>query len=182
MSVGSPTAGTWSSSQWRPDNEFETDRWVELNAVAFLAAGHRNALDSGRARQERDADRVAGVGRARHDGDVVAGDREFAWNRRDGSLRVAKVVETGDELPLADRLPLSQHERSRVDARQRPLLLVVQSRVDQSGVGDVGEHEAADHGDRQDADGGQHVPHARGSGSPAACPWPTRDSPLTAAL
>ena len=26
MSVRSPTAGTWSSSQWRPDNEFETDR------------------------------------------------------------------------------------------------------------------------------------------------------------
>ena len=26
MSVGSPTAGTWSSSQWRPDNEFEADR------------------------------------------------------------------------------------------------------------------------------------------------------------
>ena len=25
MSVGFPTAGTWSSSQWRPDNEFETD-------------------------------------------------------------------------------------------------------------------------------------------------------------
>ena len=24
----SPTAGTWSSSQWRPDNEFETDRGV----------------------------------------------------------------------------------------------------------------------------------------------------------
>ena len=29
MSVGSPTAGTWSSSQWRPDNEFETDRLPE---------------------------------------------------------------------------------------------------------------------------------------------------------
>ncbi len=29
MSVGSPTAGTWSSSQWRPDNEFETDSLVE---------------------------------------------------------------------------------------------------------------------------------------------------------
>ena len=28
MSVGSPTAGTWSSSQWRPDNEFETDTVV----------------------------------------------------------------------------------------------------------------------------------------------------------
>jgi hypothetical protein len=26
MYVGSPTAGTSSSSQWRPDNEFETDR------------------------------------------------------------------------------------------------------------------------------------------------------------
>ena len=26
MSVGSPTAGTWSSSPWRPDNEFETDK------------------------------------------------------------------------------------------------------------------------------------------------------------
>ena len=26
MSVRSPTAGTWFSSQWRPDNEFETDR------------------------------------------------------------------------------------------------------------------------------------------------------------
>ena len=30
MSVGSPTAGIWSSSQWRPDNEFETDRGVEV--------------------------------------------------------------------------------------------------------------------------------------------------------
>ena len=28
MSVGSPTAGTWFSSQWRPDNEFETDRFL----------------------------------------------------------------------------------------------------------------------------------------------------------
>ena len=31
MCVGSPTAGTWSSSRWRPDNEFETHRmdvWV----------------------------------------------------------------------------------------------------------------------------------------------------------
>ena len=27
MSVRSPTAGTWSSSQWRPDNEFETHRF-----------------------------------------------------------------------------------------------------------------------------------------------------------
>jgi hypothetical protein len=25
MCVGSPIAGTWFSSQWRPDDEFETD-------------------------------------------------------------------------------------------------------------------------------------------------------------
>ena len=47
MSVGSPTAGTGFSSQWRPDNEFETDRlyktevirrrgpWRHLEAVEF---------------------------------------------------------------------------------------------------------------------------------------------------
>ena len=29
MSVGSPTAETWFSSQWRPDNEFETDLLTE---------------------------------------------------------------------------------------------------------------------------------------------------------
>ena len=32
MSVGSPTAGTWFSSQWRPDNEFETDRVLQARA------------------------------------------------------------------------------------------------------------------------------------------------------
>ena len=31
MSVRSPTAGTWSSSQWRPDNEFETDRFTGID-------------------------------------------------------------------------------------------------------------------------------------------------------
>ena len=37
MSVRSPTAGTWSSSQWRPDNEFETDRPVAR--VAAIPGG-----------------------------------------------------------------------------------------------------------------------------------------------
>ena len=40
MSVGSPTAGTWSSSQWRPDNEFETDtrsrKSIEYAAIGDL--------------------------------------------------------------------------------------------------------------------------------------------------
>ena len=35
MSVGSPTAGTWSSSPWRPDNEFETDREQPLAPTLF---------------------------------------------------------------------------------------------------------------------------------------------------
>ena len=35
MSVGSPTCRTWSSSQWRPDNEFETDRLRAAVRKAF---------------------------------------------------------------------------------------------------------------------------------------------------
>ena len=34
MSVGSPTAGTWSSSQWQPDNEFETDTILPSNEAS----------------------------------------------------------------------------------------------------------------------------------------------------
>jgi hypothetical protein len=30
MYGGSPTVGTWSSSPWRPDNEFETDRMLDV--------------------------------------------------------------------------------------------------------------------------------------------------------
>ena len=33
MSVRSPTTGPWSSSQWRPDNEFETDRILSVGIV-----------------------------------------------------------------------------------------------------------------------------------------------------
>ena len=39
MSVGSPTAGTWSSSQWRPDNEFETDRRQWRQASGYHRQG-----------------------------------------------------------------------------------------------------------------------------------------------
>ena len=50
MSVGSPTAGTWFSSQWRPDNEFETDRREmidinEIGATAFVIASIRALED-----------------------------------------------------------------------------------------------------------------------------------------
>jgi hypothetical protein len=36
MCVGSPTAGTWSSSQWRRDNEFETDRHQILEIAFYI--------------------------------------------------------------------------------------------------------------------------------------------------
>ena len=49
MSVGSPTAGTWSSSQWRPDNEFETDR-VLCDAIGRVLADRAGALRIPRAR------------------------------------------------------------------------------------------------------------------------------------
>ena len=49
MSVGSPTAGTWSSSQWQPDNEFETDRDGVLGtsireAVCRMLEGGKDAF------------------------------------------------------------------------------------------------------------------------------------------
>ena len=53
MSVRSPTAGTWSSSQWRPDNEFETDRRRSLDDALVRARPPRGG--SGQAlRADRD--------------------------------------------------------------------------------------------------------------------------------
>ena len=50
MSVRFPTAGTWSSSQWRPDNEFETDRvWIPgfMLGLAFASAAYAKLTDGG---------------------------------------------------------------------------------------------------------------------------------------
>ena len=44
MSIGSPTAGTWSSSQWRPDNEFETDRRTERDQAGRVRADVRHGV------------------------------------------------------------------------------------------------------------------------------------------
>ena len=54
-----------------------------------------------------------------------------------GRSRVAEVVEPIDQLPLAERLPAAQFHRPRVDARQHPLALAVQPRVDQAREPDV---------------------------------------------
>ena len=47
MSVGFPTAGTWSSSQWRPDNEFETDRYSVVGIPPEFARALGCAPDAG---------------------------------------------------------------------------------------------------------------------------------------
>ena len=49
MSVGSPTAGTWSSSQWWPDNEFETDRILSVGLVRASDDSCNNAVAHWRA-------------------------------------------------------------------------------------------------------------------------------------
>jgi hypothetical protein len=38
MWVGSPTAGAWSSSWWRPDHEFETDPAVGVRPTYSRAS------------------------------------------------------------------------------------------------------------------------------------------------
>ena len=47
MSVGFPTAGTWSSSQRRTDNEFETDRHSRLLGREYVEHDHRESNHQG---------------------------------------------------------------------------------------------------------------------------------------
>ena len=63
MSVGSPTAGTWSSSQWRPDNEFETDKLPPATPAAAPVCRGRplTCPDDGQTRAvEHEMDGLAG--------------------------------------------------------------------------------------------------------------------------
>ena len=51
MSVRSPTAGPWSSSQWRPDNEFETDRFTSLAHAQIVIEAWRREYNEDRPKQ-----------------------------------------------------------------------------------------------------------------------------------
>ena len=55
MSVRSPTAGTWSISQWRPDNEFETDRAARPAPSAAPRSTPRGSCSPARELGIRDA-------------------------------------------------------------------------------------------------------------------------------
>ena len=55
MSVRSPTAGTWSSSQWRPDNEFETNRAARPAPSAAPRSTRRGSCSPARELGIRDA-------------------------------------------------------------------------------------------------------------------------------
>ena len=58
MSVRSPTAGTWSISQWRPDNEFETDRAARPAPSAAPRSTPRGSCSPARELGIRDAQDV----------------------------------------------------------------------------------------------------------------------------
>src|SRR5262249_6448771 len=64
-------------------------------------------------------------------------DGEFAGLLGNGSLRVAEIGPTVDQLLAGQRLPAPQLQRTRENARQRRLPLSVQPRVDQFREADV---------------------------------------------
>ena len=82
MSVRSPTAGTWSSSQWRPDNEFETDRSMATRSGTLARIKVRAAAPAAIVEEAgRHAGRLAGGAPRRApaaDGDAVAVEDERA--------------------------------------------------------------------------------------------------------
>ena len=96
---------------------------------------------------------AAEIGRARHDRDGVAADGELAGRLGGATLRVAEVVQADDQLLLAERLPLAQHDRPRVHARQRALALAVQAGIDEPRERDVVVGECAAREDREDGSG-----------------------------
>lgn len=80
MCVGSPTAGTWSSSQWRPDNEFET------HTVASGSRSWRSVCD------DRMSDNVGQLPKPRHRGGKRVGAAAGPQSHpRQGSVSSASV-------------------------------------------------------------------------------------------
>ncbi len=61
MCVGSPIAGTWSSSQWRLDNEFETDTRLDRTVAIKVLPEHVAANSELKQRFEREAKTISSL-------------------------------------------------------------------------------------------------------------------------
>ena len=125
MSVGSPTAGTWSSSQWRPDNEFETDRShrrildSERGGVRFPALHHCSHCSA--ARRATLDPRKAHAQFALAPAGLLAGEPLALCARHDetGTLRVghlAGVVAEGKLVHVAPDVTLANVMKRLIDA------------------------------------------------------------------
>ena len=109
---------------------------------------------------EHDADGLPGaIAATGHEQHGVLEHRELAGLLRLGPLRVAEIVQPVDELRLPERLPAPEIHRPREDARQHPVALAVQPRLDLPRELDVVVPEGARHRDGRDRERGQQVPH-----------------------
>ncbi len=102
MSVGSPTAGTWSSSQWRPDNEFETDKHLAGFDLRLHGGGTRPLATLGRHRQNASNLLLEGV----HDGRPIGGilDQDDACARIPGHHPLDRVTRSNSPIQARIRL------------------------------------------------------------------------------
>ena len=111
-------------------------------------------------------DRLAGIAAAAwNEHDVVALDRKLAGPFNDAALRVADVVQAGNEIDGADPLAGMHRQRTREYARHHLVALAVQARVDHPAVADVEKQQEAERDDtdhqRADRDGAARAAAAR---------------------
>ena len=124
MSVGSPTAGTWSSSQWRPDNEFETDRLRAAAAIVEEAGRHPGRLAGGAPRRAPAADGDAVAVEDQRAVGVAArpSPRQGLGNRLEmGRIRPTNVFErAGESRMTPPASSISSQVRPRISFLRQP--------------------------------------------------------------
>ena len=132
-------------------------RWRRLRRPLARHGGLREHHRHGLAR-------LVAAARDQHDG--VAIDRELTGTFDAGALRVADVVQPGDELGLVDALARLQGEGPREDPRHGAIALAVQARVDDAPVRHVQIRDRAEQG---------HAPSRRGRSGSAGARAPASD-------
>src|SRR5262249_12995395 len=104
---------------------------------------------------------------ARQNGDSARTDGKLARLLERRALRVAEIVESIDELPIAQRLTAPELQRPCVDARQHGLTFTVQALVDQSREPDVVVAGDKKSNNERDGEGSRSPPHP--STTPDGC-------------